>query len=285
MGRIFETLGALGLTSAETRQVLARRTRDRDDVTVWRDERSRVIYIDDFYVGEQEYRSGEYRARKGRPDYERLSDARRRLDDYARFYAGNRVCDVGCGEGHFLLGARDAAAAASGVELQLDCIEHLRGAGVDCADDISKLSGPFDTIFMFHALEHFPDPLAVLGEVIPHLAPGGRLVAEVPHANDFLISTLESRAFLEFTLWSQHLILHTRESLRRLLQAAGLPRVLLEGRQRYPLSNHLTWLAEGAPGGHKGALSTLDTPDLGTAYENALRKLDATDTLVAVAER
>lgn len=285
MGRIFETLNTLGLTSAETREVLAERTRDREGVAVWRDRLSRVIYIDGFYVGEDEYRSGDYRKKKGRPDYERLSDAERRLTDYRRYYAGKRVCDVGCGEGHFLLGARDAAEAVCGVELQQDYAEGLRTAGIDCADDIADVPGPFDAIFMFHALEHFDDPLGMLRQLGGHLATGGRMVIEVPHAGDLLLSALDCRAFREFTLWSQHLILHTRDSLGRLLQAAGFNRVLIEGRQRYPLSNHLTWLSEGVPGGHKARLSTLDTPDLNTAYENALRKLDATDTLVAVAER
>ncbi|ODN71919.1 hypothetical protein [Methylobrevis pamukkalensis] len=79
-------------------------------------------------------------------------------------------------------------------------------------------------------------------------------------------------------------MLHTRESLRRLLMAAGYRNVIVQGRQRYPLSNHLGWLSSGRPGGHKGPLAALDTPDLARAYEAALQAVDATDTLVAIAD-
>jgi 2-polyprenyl-3-methyl-5-hydroxy-6-metoxy-1,4-benzoquinol methylase len=284
MGQIFDTLQSLGLTSLETRQVFARKTRDRDNLTVWRDDRSKVIYIDDYYVGTEEYLTGDYR-KKGKPDFERLNDADRRLNDYRKFYAGKKICDVGCGAGHFLIGAKDEAETVCGVELQLNYIERLRASGVACSENIADFPGLFDSIFIFHALEHFENPLGMLKQLIEKLAPGGKFVIEVPHANDFLISTLKSEKFVEFTLWSQHLILHTRASLRRLLEAAGMRSIMIEGRQRYTLANHLTWLSKGVPGGHKSLLSALDTPELHAAYENSMRKLDTTDTIIAIVER
>jgi 2-polyprenyl-3-methyl-5-hydroxy-6-metoxy-1,4-benzoquinol methylase len=284
MGQIFDTLQSLGLTSTETRQVFARNTRDRDNLTVWQDGRSKVIYIDDFFVGREEYQTGEYQ-RVGKPDFERLNDAERRLNDYRKFYAGKKICDVGCGAGRFLIGAKGEAETAFGVELQLDCLEHLRTSGVECSESIADFPGLFDSIFMFHSLEHFEHPLGMLKPLIEQLAPNGKLIIEVPHARDFLISTLKSEKFIEFTLWSQHLILHTRDSLRRLLEAAGMRNIVIEGRQRYTLANHLNWLSKGVPGGHKSLLSALDTPDLHAAYENSMRKLDTTDTIIAIAER
>ncbi len=284
MGQIFDMLQSLGMTSLETRRVFARKTRDRDNLTVWRDERSKVIFIDDYHVGVEEYRTGEYR-KKGKPDFERLNDADRRLNDYRKFYAGKKICDVGCGAGHFLIGAKGQADVVNGVELQLDYIEHLRTSGVECSESIANLPGPFDAIFMFHTLEHFEDPLGMLKQVIEKLTPDGKLIIEVPHANDFLISSLKCEKFIEFTLWSQHLVLHTRESLRRLFEAVGMRNILIEGRQRYTLANHLTWLSKGVPGGHKALLSALDTSELHAAYENSMRKLDTTDTIIAIVER
>lgn len=111
------------------------------------------------------------------------------------------------------------------------------------------------------------------------------MVFEVPHANDILLSeSIECPEFKRFTLWSQHLILHTRASLQGLLHYCGFENIIVEGVQRYPLSNHLHWLAKGQPGGHRSSISTLDTSELQTAYESALRKIDATDTLVAVCQ-
>jgi hypothetical protein len=137
---------------------------------------------------------------------------------------------------------------------------------------------------MFHVLEHLSNPLSVLAQLRDILKPdNGTLVVEVPHANDFLISQLHCKPFIDFTLWSQHLVLHTRDSLYKLLSAAGFVDIRIAGVQRYGLANHLTWLSEGKPGGHKGPLSLLETADLSQAYQSALAAQDCTDTLVAIA--
>ena len=112
----------------------------------------------------------------------------------------------------------------------------------------------------------------------------GYVLIEVPHANDFLLNYLACDEFKQFTLWSQHLVLHTRESLRKTLEFVGFKNVKIEGVQRYPLSNHLNWLANGKAGGHKSPLSSIESDVLFDAYQNALAKIDANDTLVALAE-
>jgi hypothetical protein len=91
-------------------------------------------------------------------------------------------------------------------------------------------------------------------------------------------------AFRSFTLWSEHLILHTRESLRRFVEAAGFVDVRVSGHQRYPLANHLHWLKEGRPGGHVH-WSMLRDDGLDAAYAAVLVRLDLTDTLIVDARR
>ena len=91
------------------------------------------------------------------------------------------------------------------------------------------------------------------------------------------------KEFIDFTLWSQHLVLHTRESLTLLLKDAGFKNVVITGIQRYGISNHIHWLKNKQPGGHRSVLSAMETPDLKASYENALARIDATDTLVAIA--
>jgi len=110
------------------------------------------------------------------------------------------------------------------------------------------------------------------------------LIVEVPHANDFLISFLNLQAFKEFTFWSEHLILHTRQSLEIFLREAGFKNIRIQGFQRYPLANHLHWLAKGKAGGHKH-WHHLQTDELNRAYASMLASLDKTDTLIAVAEK
>jgi hypothetical protein len=123
-----------------------------------------------------------------------------------------------------------------------------------------------------------------LSELITKIVSGGQILIEVPHANDFLLSTVCCDDFKQFTLWSQHMVLHTRETLRKTLEYVGLQDIQIEGVQRYPLSNHLNWLANGKPGGHKSPISILDSDALSEMYQNSLARIDATDTLVAIAK-
>ena len=289
---IFKTLEELGLTSASTREVYSFGTRDKTDLTVWKDQVSGVIYIDDFYIGDITYEKGDYRKTKqkdlktGAPDFERLNDAQRRLQDYLPLIAGKHLMDFGCGRGEFLLLAEQFCQKVTGVDLQEDFLAELRGRNIECETSLTSIKcDSLDICVMFHSLEHLLNPKEFLQEIRLKLRSGGRIIVEVPHANDFLLSGLDLATFKNFTLWSQHLILHTRESLRRLLEAAGFKNVLIKGTQRYPLSNHLTWLNAGRPGGHKGHLSIIDTAALTDAYSDALASIDATDTLTAIAEK
>ena len=67
------------------------------------------------------------------------------------------------------------------------------------------------------------------------------------------------------------------------MRFVGFDDIKISGVQRYPLSNHLNWLKKGEPSGYKSEFSIIDTNSLSISYENALSKIDATDTLVAVA--
>ncbi|CTQ54244.1 putative S-adenosylmethionine-dependent methyltransferase/MSMEI_2290 [Roseibium album] len=288
MTSIFQTLSAIGVADETNKEIFATGTRDRDDVTVYRDRLSGVIYIDGFYGGDEVYEEGDYRtvnlAVSGARDYEVVRDAERRSSAYRRYVCGRDVVDFGCGDGAYLRSVQHEIASASGVELQRDYVNALKEEGIPCRTSLDEFANDsIDTVVSFHVLEHLPEPLPILKDIRRVLKPGGVAIIEVPHANDFLLDDLKNEAFKSFTLWSQHLVLHTRESLTRMLTFSGFENVVVEGVQRYPLSNHLTWLSSGKPGGHKSPLSLIDTPELFSAYEAALNRIDGTDTLVAIA--
>ena len=109
-------------------------------------------------------------------------------------------------------------------------------------------------------------------------------VSGVIFIDDFLLSVVSNEPFKKFTLWRQHLVLHTRESLLRTLKFVGLEDIQIEGVQRYSLSNHFHWLANRKAEGHKSPLSVIDSKLLSDAYESSLVRIDATDTLVAIAK-
>jgi len=290
---IYEALTRLGLTRESTRQIVSSHTRDVENLTVYRDSISGVIFIDNHYVGDDVYESGAYRQNSEFKinrtsqlcNLEDHLDTKRRLKKYTQFIAGKKVCDFGCGAGSFLKKSKVLASSVCGVELQSDFVNHLKDEGIPCLTDFEQADQDFESVFLFHSFEHFPDPSKILRSIKSKLkADGdGKIIIEVPHARDFLIEGLACRDFVDFTLWSQHLILHTRESLKAFLHDAGFKSVIIEGVQRFGLANHLHWLRNKAPGGHKSNLSILETPALESAYAEALSKLDTNDTLVAVA--
>ena len=55
--------------------------------------------------------------------------------------------------------------------------------------------------------------------------------------------------------------------------------IAIEQFQRYPLSNHLYWLSQGKPGGHK-LWSFLDSPILKQTYADSLARIGQCDTLI-----
>lgn len=293
--KIRDTLLRIGAIHEDNIEVFSLNTRDRKGLSVYRDKLSKVIFIDDYYVGDTEYHSGLYRSGSlssfdlAARDLEKSNDAERRFSTYRQFIAGKTIVDFGCGEGSFLYLARNLAKNVIGVELQQDYKNTLMQHGIPCFSSVDEIKDDLDTVFLFHCLEHLPDPTAILSSINQKLkshtkSPTGRIVIEVPHARDFLIDGLSLSAFIDFTLWSQHLLLHTRDSLYRMLADAGFKNIVIEGIQRYGLSNHMNWLHKGKPGGHKQSFSIFETAELKDAYASALCKIDATDTLVAVAE-
>lgn len=288
---ILQTLEKLGLSSKQSRILFNDRTRDVDGLKVWKDSKSGVIYIDDFYTGDETYIDGSYRDNKsvnlktGNPNFERTTDAQRRVKSNLKFVAGTKMAEFGCGRGEFLRLVQPYCNEVVGIELQQNYVDELNADDISCVNSLDAIEDKsLDMIVSFHVIEHLPNPLETLSELMRKVVSQGRILIEVPHANDFLLSAVSCEEFKQFTLWSQHLILHTRDSLRKTLEYVGLKDIQIEGIQRYPLSNHLNWLANGEAGGHKSQLSILDSDVLFNAYQSSLARINATDTLVAIAK-
>ena len=288
---ILKTLNELEL--ANNSVLFHKGTRDNSNIDVYRDLNSGVIYIKDYFVGEEEYIEGEYRkevAKKANydltvKDFMRVNDCARRVKENSPFYIGKDITDFGCGYGDFLKETKEFTKSSVGIELQIDCIKELNNFGIRCENSLDMImNNSIDTFFLFHSFEHLPEPLKILKEIKCKLRKNGRLIIEVPHANDFLISTIKDENFINFTLWSQHLILHTKNSLNKFLEYVGFQNILIKGIQRYPLSNHLHWIINKKPGGHQSQFAFIDSNDLTKAYEQTLANLDSTDTLLAIAE-
>ena len=65
-----------------------------------------------------------------------------------------------------------------------------------------------------------------------------------------MLKKLSAKSFVNFTLWSEHLILHTKESLKCFLKKAGFNNNKIFFYQRYNLNNHIGWAIYDKGGGH-----------------------------------
>lgn len=211
------------------------------------------------------------------------ADDNRRFEMLQGQMIEKRILDFGCGAGGFLRKSLTVAATTTGIEPEIRVRDHWQEA-ISLYADLEDVEGDFDLITAFHVIEHLTDPRAMLGQLAGVLAPSGRIVIEVPNADDALLTLYESDAFQRFAYWSQHLWLFNAQTMRRLAFQAGLRVVAICQLQRYPLSNHLHWLSKEKPGGHQ-RWSFLDTAALTQAYEASLAALGKCDTIVAYLEK
>jgi SAM-dependent methyltransferase len=207
-------------------------------------------------------------------------DTMRRVSLLKDAVRGRRYLDFGCGTGTVAMGLKPFASEVFGVELnQAHRAAIQADFGIKVERSLDQLDGEFDIVSLFHVLEHFPDPIKELSLIHARVSEGGMVIAEVPHANEALVSLYESAAFKDFTYWSLHLFLFTEATLREVFQRSGFATIEVSFDQRFNLANHLYWLAKGRPGGHIH-WSNLSTPELDEKYAKSLAEKKLSDTLI-----
>ena len=263
--------------------------RDRPDISIHRCLSCGLVFLGSFdHIHEDFYNTDYTTENHSHLDWSKFLNECT-IDDSRRFkqiqsLVTNKVyCDVGCGAGGVLLKARDIASQVIGVEPQPAWKYCLSDSNIDIFSSVDELKDlSYDVISLFHVLEHISDPIPFLETLLTKVIPGGKLIIEVPNADDALLSVYKSKEFSRFTYWSPHLFLYNSSTLTQLFLKAGLSRDQFEISyfQRYPLSNHLYWLSHGRPGGHI-EWSFLDSPLMQEAYSSRLASLGKTDTLFA----
>jgi 2-polyprenyl-3-methyl-5-hydroxy-6-metoxy-1,4-benzoquinol methylase len=200
-----------------------------------------------------------------------------RIDKWKEILKNKNVLDFGCGLGGFMKGVQDICKIDG---CDLDPSWKQINPDLDIYDDLNNTpNNYYDNIMMFHVLEHLKDPINKLKEVSDKLNDKGQIFIEVPNANDALLSLYKCKAFSEFTYWGCHLYLFTNDTLRDLVNKAGLKLNFIIQVQRYPLANHLYWLIHGKPGGHKIWKYTFKNCD--KEYEESLASIGYCDTIIA----
>lgn len=210
-----------------------------------------------------------------------LNDDQRRYGLLKESLLNKRVLDFGCGGGGFLKLTEEVATSVAGVELDSSIRQALNEIDrIQVFRTVNDISDEYDIITLFHVLEHLPDPIKILEKLKSHLSSTGKLIVEVPSANDALLKLYCSLPFAQFTYWSCHLFLYTPETLSEVAERAGLKVKFVKQVQRYPLSNHLYWLVNEKPGGHH-VWEFINSSGLHDAYEKQLASVGMCDTLFA----
>lgn len=133
-----------------------------------------------------------------------------------------RVLDIGCGNGEWLRLARKAGWSVAGVEPDPVSSDLARRDGIEvraATADWSDEPAAFDFITMSHVIEHVHDPVETLRVTHSLLKPGGGIFIDTPN--------IDSDGHARYQRhWRgleppRHLVMFNRESLERILLAAG----------------------------------------------------------------
>ena len=264
-------------------------TRDRKDLCVMSCKKSGVLFLNQTnHINEEYYNNIDQWVDCENKNYqewlnETNKDDLRRSNQFKELLINKNWLDVGTGNGGILYQMKDYVKSMMAIEPQKKAVSLLKKRGFEIHSSIDDVNDrKFDVVTLFHVLEHLDEPIKILKEIYEKINDDGVLIVEVPHAKDFLISFLNLEDFKKFSFWSEHLILHTRNSLELFIKAAGFKNVIISGFQRYNLANHMYWMTKQIPGGHKKLLFLNDI-SLNKSYENMLVKNDMCDTLIAYA--
>lgn len=183
--------------------------------------------------------------------------ARRRDFLLTHVAAGQRVLDVGCGEGWFTAELARAGAHAVGVEVAEEPLRRARRRDSQLAFELvaSAVAWPFsdaefDAVWAGEVIEHVPDTAGWLSELRRVLRPGGVLLLSTPDHGPLsvLASALRPR---RLDAWldprSDHVRFYTRRTLAALLDDFGFVAVDVRGSGGLPLARR-TLLASARRG-------------------------------------
>lgn len=166
-----------------------------------------------------------------------------------RVSAGERVLDVGCGEGRFAVELLGAGAQVVGIDAAEEPLRRARARHPELDLRLVSDAGPweledssFDVVWAGEVLEHVADTSAWLSEVRRVLRSGGSLLLSTPaHERLTLLRVaLSGRAFAErFEPRGDHLRFYSRDTLTRLLGDFGLAQISVRGAGGLPGARRL----------------------------------------------
>lgn len=143
-----------------------------------------------------------------------------------RARAGDRLLDVGCGNGSWLKVARRAQWDVAGTDPDPAARDLAGKDGIVVKPNLANWSSQasqFAAVTLNHVIEHVHDPVETLKECAALLRPGGMLFVETPNVDAFghALFGADWRGLEP----PRHLALFNRESLESVLERAGFSNI------------------------------------------------------------
>lgn len=163
--------------------------------------------------------------------------------------AGERVLDVGCGEGGFAAELMRRGMKVVGMDVAEEPLRRARALHPEL--ELTRVDGEapwpfqdasFDAVWAGEVIEHVADTAAWLSELRRVLRSGGTLLASTPDHGPLtlLALALSPRAFANrFDPLSDHLRYYNRATLSRLMESFGFERVEIDSRGGLPGARRL----------------------------------------------
>lgn len=151
-----------------------------------------------------------------------------------RVAPGERVLDLGCGEGAFAMALREHGAQVVAVDVVAEPVRRARAAGVDARTvaldgPLAFDDGAFDVVWAGEVVEHVVDVQGWLSEVRRVLPSGGRLLLTTPDLDAAPLADPAARDE-HFDPRSDHVRFLSPRTLRGVVEAAGFEDVAIDAR-------------------------------------------------------
>ena len=176
-----------------------------------------------------DWREAVWRAVPEGAEPERFAERRAFLLEHVR--AGDRVLDLGCGDGAFAAALVQAGAAVTGVDVAAEAVRRARERAPQAAieqvpegDALPLDEDAFDVVWAGEVLEHVADVVGLLADVRRVLRWGGTLLVTTPNLPRLAVALEALRgAPLEQRLdpRADHLRFFTARTLEAVLRDAG----------------------------------------------------------------
>lgn len=149
------------------------------------------------------------------------------LDAFEPFRKTNKILDIGCGVGYFLIEAKKRGWEVYGTELSLEsaniCLE--KGINIEKGTLNAKNYEPelFDVMTSFEVIEHINNPRLELKNFNKILRPGGLVYVTTPNFNSMLRYRL--KAAYNIITYPEHLTYYTPKTLQTIFELSGFKKL------------------------------------------------------------